>query len=313
MSAVPRAWLKNVINSYILSIHLFHYLFFRLCAVFGGTYFLGRSIEGIVVSSGSDDNLGEAKAVITNGQRISCSKLILPRSLCPPDLKAVAASARTILQREIVLTSESILPHDKEQLTFITIPLKTSEVTSTSSPYAYVQEVGFGAAAVPKGMYCLQITSASSECREKSSIPDVRSQIVQDRSHLLWSLKFDMKMDSNEGDLETGINTTNMFLCNGPSFELDYDQNILHAKKLFEVMFPGEEFLPRAPEPEEIILGGDTAEEAHKDEKETQEKVIKDETQKDEKETQEESIKEESKSEEAGDSAVADSEDMDKK
>lgn len=37
--------------------------------------------------------------------------------------------------------------------------------------------------------------------------------------------------------------------------ELDYDESIKQTKLLYEKMYPGDEFLPKAPEPEEIIIG----------------------------------------------------------
>jgi Rab proteins geranylgeranyltransferase component A len=49
----------------------------------------------------------------------------------------------------------------------------------------------------------------------------------------------------------------NLFLTSGPVFELDFDTTIERASKLVNLLFPGEEFLPRAPDPEEIIIGGD--------------------------------------------------------
>lgn len=41
--------------------------------------------------------------------------------------------------------------------------------------------------------------------------------------------------------------------------ELDYDESIRQTKLLYEKMYPGDEFLPKAPEPEEIIFGDDDA------------------------------------------------------
>ena len=60
--------------------------------------------------------------------------------------------------------------------------------------------------------------------------------------------------DSNAGG-------SNVYICSGPRFELDYDGSISHCKATYQSMFPGEEFLPRAPEPEEIVIGGDEGEE----------------------------------------------------
>lgn len=45
------------------------------------------------------------------------------------------------------------------------------------------------------------------------------------------------------------------YLC-GPHFELDYDRSIEEARRLFGELYADAEFLPRAPDPEEIIVAG---------------------------------------------------------
>lgn len=37
--------------------------------------------------------------------------------------------------------------------------------------------------------------------------------------------------------------------------ELDYDESIKQSRELYEKMYPDDEFLPKAPEPEEIVIG----------------------------------------------------------
>lgn len=46
-----------------------------------------------------------------------------------------------------------------------------------------------------------------------------------------------------------------IYVCSGPFMELDYDESIRQTKLLYEKMYPDDEFLPKAPEPEEIIIG----------------------------------------------------------
>lgn len=53
-----------------------------------------------------------------------------------------------------------------------------------------------------------------------------------------------------------------IYTCSGPFLELDYDESIRQTKLLYEKMYPGEEFLPKAPEPEEIIIGDEDATES---------------------------------------------------
>jgi RAB protein geranylgeranyltransferase component A len=53
--------------------------FCRLCAVFGGVYYLDRPIEAFVVKDGG------VVAIVTKGQRIECKSLVTNSQLCPGD------------------------------------------------------------------------------------------------------------------------------------------------------------------------------------------------------------------------------------
>jgi Rab proteins geranylgeranyltransferase component A len=46
-----------------------------------------------------------------------------------------------------------------------------------------------------------------------------------------------------------------IYTCSGPFMELDYDESIRQTILLYGKMYLGDEFLPKAPEPEEIIIG----------------------------------------------------------
>ena len=59
-----------------------------------------------------------------------------------------------MIERKICLTTDSILPSEKEQLTFLSVPPKTD----SNESYTYVTEVGHGAYVCPRGMYCLHLT-----------------------------------------------------------------------------------------------------------------------------------------------------------
>lgn len=50
--------------------------------------------------------------------------------------------------------------------------------------------------------------------------------------------------------------TDGIHVAGGPAFALDYDSYIAEAKEMFVKLYPDEEFLPRAPEPEEIVMEG---------------------------------------------------------
>lgn len=42
-----------------------------------------------------------------------------------------------------------------------------------------------------------------------------------------------------------------------PYYELDYDQSIDNARSIFSKLYENTEFLPRAPDPEEIVIEGE--------------------------------------------------------
>ncbi|KAJ6649626.1 Rab proteins geranylgeranyltransferase component A [Pseudolycoriella hygida] len=77
---------------------------------------------------------------------------------------------------------------------------------------------------------------------------------VKSPPRMLWSMYFNIpsciKCEYAE---ETPI--PGLHLSCGPYFELDYDKSIKDAKDLFTKIYPTEEFLPRAPDPDEIVIG----------------------------------------------------------
>ena len=57
----------------------------------------------------------------------------------------------------------------------------------------------------------------------------------------------------NEGDVGTQL--SNVYRASGPLPELDFDLALTEAESIYSLIYPGEQFLPRAPDPEEIIIG----------------------------------------------------------
>merc|ERR1719300_440894 len=108
--------------------------FCRLCAVFGGVYYLGRSLEGLVVKE------GKAEAVVTEGRRIQCDQVVLPACLVPAELhQGEAEVSSASCSRAVLLSKASLLPTDKEQLTFLSLP---KEKDGLREGAAHLIEVG---------------------------------------------------------------------------------------------------------------------------------------------------------------------------
>merc|ERR1719431_34144 len=206
--------------------------FCRLCAVFGGIYYLGRTLDGVVVGQ------GRARAVVTEGKKISCKHLVLPQSKIPSNL--MLENKEVITSRALFITKESLLPTEKEQITFLSLP------QSNGKPVKIV-EVGPGTAACPKGLH---VVHASMEGEgEPGDI--IKDEGIIKEDEIIYSLRFSQ---IGSGEVE-GSKLENMWVASGPVAELDFDVAIQQARQIYSGMFPGEEFLPRAPDPEEIVLG----------------------------------------------------------
>ncbi|XP_059488326.1 rab proteins geranylgeranyltransferase component A 1 [Neocloeon triangulifer] len=234
--------------------------FCRLCAVFGGLYHLKRGAEALVV--GSDNVL---RAIHSDGENLKTNYLVMgldyaPNSFLPENSPGMS--------RAVFVIDGSILPAEKEHLTLLEFP--PSE--ENSDPVTII-EVGSLTHACPSGLYMVHMTTKQKGSAEEDLMPVAKKLLnfpgdgCESKPNLVWSMFFNMN-DTSTCDL--GANTpSNLFLTSGPDLDLDFDFAIKQAKEIFCKMYPEDEFLPRAPDPEEIILDDD--EEPKKEEKAVEE------------------------------------------
>lgn len=75
----------------------------------------------------------------------------------------------------------------------------------------------------------------------------------------MFSCYFEIVGTERVGD-DRSANSSNIHIPAGPFNDLDYDRSIQEARAIFGGMYMNEEFLPRAPDPEEIIIGDEDGE-----------------------------------------------------
>lgn len=257
--------------------------FCRLCAVFGGVYCLKRQLDGVVI------NEDKCKAIITGKQRLALEHLVVGQGHLPPEI--VAFEGEQQISRGIFITDRSIMQGEKENLTLLYYPPEEPG----QEPVTLI-ELGPSTNACPQGLFMVHMTCKRtktakedleymvkkflrSEMVEPSlgrSSTDSHTQTVSpDKRHLQEGNQQDY--EPNEEDLKPQIlwslylnlpasdiklnDTTprNIYLCSGPDLELDFDFAVDQAKEIFKSMYPDDDFLPRAPDPEEIVLEGDEA------------------------------------------------------
>ncbi|KAL3878640.1 hypothetical protein ACJMK2_030971 [Sinanodonta woodiana] len=220
--------------------------FCRMCAVFGGVYCLHFTASQIILNKE-----GRCQGIITTaGQRIDCKWLVMESSYSPKEF--VSPTNSRYISRAILLTDRPLLPTDSQELSMLCLPCP-------DDPYRpiHVLELPPGSMAAPQGIYVFHLTRLAGD---HASVDDDLSFAVKalfketeddDKPKVLWSLYFRQNYTSQ---VERCASVPeNVFLMPGPGPEIDADAPVHVAKDLFHKLYPGEEFLPKAPNPEDII------------------------------------------------------------
>ncbi|KAL0116105.1 hypothetical protein PUN28_011162 [Cardiocondyla obscurior] len=255
--------------------------FCRLCAVFGGIYCLKRQLDGVIV------NEDKCKAIISGRQRLALEHLVVGQGHLPPEI--VASEGENQISRGIFITDRSIMQGEKESLTLLYYPPEKPDQEAVT-----LIELGPSTNACPQGLFIIHMTCKRTKNAKEDlayvvnkflraepldpnavrSPSDSHTQTVSpDKRHLqddrqekgeteypipqvLWSLYLNLPAS----DIKLSDSApSNIYLCSGPDLELDFDFAVNQAKNIFKSMYPDEDFLPRAPDPEEIVLEGEEA------------------------------------------------------
>ncbi|KAK6626393.1 hypothetical protein RUM43_006704 [Polyplax serrata] len=227
--------------------------FCRLCAVFGGIYCLNRGINSLILKG------NKCTGVISNGIRLNAESVILSSSYCLEGYSS--ASSDEMISRGIVITNKSIQKCDKDSLTLLQFP----PVPQLSNNPVTVMELGSGTNTCPENFYVVHLTTkASNEASTDlkfviDSLFDIEGDEhseEQSKPQILWSLMWNVS--KGNCSMEGYSSLENVKICENVDSEFDYETSINQAKKIFFEMHPGEEFLPRAPDPDEIALDSET-------------------------------------------------------
>ena len=202
--------------------------------MFGGIYYLGKTVDKLVMKD------GKVSGVMIEDKRIACDHLVLPANIKPEFAPSLGSWPESVMSRCVMVTSASLLPSDTEQLTFLSLPQETGPGPIT------VIEVGAGAAACPRGFHLLHLTGPGELDLETTA--KARGLVTQES--LVYSLSWTQAGAGWGAEPGSGL-----WQAPGPGPELDFDLAIQQAKDIYSGMFPEDDFLPRAPDPEEIIFG----------------------------------------------------------
>lgn len=222
--------------------------FCRLCAVYGGVYHLKRAAEGVLI-----DQSEACKGIVSTKQRLGTQHLVIGVPNAPSSfLKSIPKKG---MSRAMFITDRSIMPSEKESLTLLQFP--------APDPITVI-ELGPSTHACPPGLYVVHMTCK----QDKTAKEDLKSTVEKLLNcqpfdgiskpssepalpQVLYALYFNVP-DTSHCDLSTSV-PQNVHLCSGPDLDIDFDFPVNQAKEIFSKMYPGEEFLPRAPDADEIV------------------------------------------------------------
>ncbi|KAF7473068.1 rab proteins geranylgeranyltransferase component A 2 [Marmota monax] len=233
--------------------------FCRMCAVFGGIYCLRHKVQCLVV----DKESGRCKAIIDHlGQRINAKYFIVEDSYLSQETCSNVQYKQ--ISRAILITDQSVLKTESDQqISILIVPPVESGTYSVR-----VTELCSSTMTCMKDTYLVHLTCASSKtAREdlesvvkKLFTPFTETKVEKEelgKPRLLWALYFNMRDSSGISRSSYDGLPSNVYVCSGPDCGLGNEHAVKQAETLFQEIFPGEEFCPPPPNPEDIIFDGD--------------------------------------------------------
>ncbi|XP_055980075.1 rab proteins geranylgeranyltransferase component A 1 [Sorex fumeus] len=234
--------------------------FCRMCAVFGGIYCLRHSVQCLVV----DRESRKCKAIIDQyGQRIISKHFLVEDSYFSENTCSHVQYRQ--ISRAILITDRSVLKADSDQqISILTVP---SEEPGTSA--VRIIELCSSTMTCMKGTYLVHLTCLSSKTAredlesvvQKLFAPYAEVEIENEeveKPRLLWAIYFNMRDSSDVSRNSYNDLPPNVYVCSGPDCGLGNDPAVRQAETIFQQICPNEDFCPPPPNPEDIILDGDS-------------------------------------------------------
>ncbi|XP_031223041.1 rab proteins geranylgeranyltransferase component A 1 isoform X2 [Mastomys coucha] len=234
--------------------------FCRMCAVFGGIYCLRHSVQCLVV----DKESGKCKAMIDQfGQRIISKHFVIEDSYLPENTCSRVQYRQ--ISRAVLITDGSVLKTDSDQqVSILTVPAEEPGGFAVR-----VIELCSSTMTCMKGTYLVHLTCMSSKTAredlervvQKLFAPYTEIEAEKERvekPRILWALYFNMR-DSSDISRDCYDLPSNVYVCSGPDCGLGNDNAVKQAETLFQRICPNEDFCPAPPNPEDIILDGDSS------------------------------------------------------
>lgn len=213
--------------------------FCRLSAVFGGVYCLNTPIDNIKITQSPKFSVKFSN----NDNEVESDNLVMDHNVSNNFPRSGGK-----LSRAIVISRESLVPNPENLISFLRIP-----PSDFNGNVVNVLELNSCLMVCPPGINLLYLWTKSSTASAKKDLsPIVNELFKNDLEAIMWNFYYQQSTGPQTGPIETD-KIDGLFITSPPSNDLDYSHCISEAKMVFNKMFPGQDFLPRAPDPDEII------------------------------------------------------------
>lgn len=238
--------------------------FCRLSAVFGGVYCLNTPIDNVKITTKSSS--ANTKSQTQPDESSSNEKFSVKFSNSDHEVKSdilVMDHNSSInahlanhfprsgdkLSRAIIITRASLIPNPENLISFLRIP-----PSDTNANVVHLFELNSSAMVCPPGINLVYMWTKSSTANAKIDLNPIINQIFKDdiKDAIIWKFYYQQLTGPQTGLIKTD-EIDGLFITSPPSNDIDYSHCISEAKQIFDKMFPNQEFLPRAPDPDEII------------------------------------------------------------
>lgn len=245
--------------------------FCRLSAVFGGIYCLSTQVDNVEISNNkasdvddltpppikkSTNSASENFAIkFSNSESKVKSAMLVVDCTSAIDLNLTNIPKMCDkLSRAILITKKSIVPNSDNLTSFMRIP-----PSDKNANFVYLLEFNSSMMVCPPDISIVYLwTKASSPPEGETDakldlFPTVERIFGNDISEsIVWSFYYHQLCGSEYEPVDT-TGSNGLHITSPPSNDIDYEHNIKEAELIFSRMCPDQEFLPRAPDPDEII------------------------------------------------------------
>eukprot|EP01127_Copromyxa_protea_P005515 TRINITY_DN1543_c0_g1_i1.p1 TRINITY_DN1543_c0_g1~~TRINITY_DN1543_c0_g1_i1.p1 ORF type:complete len:405 (+),score=132.44 TRINITY_DN1543_c0_g1_i1:577-1791(+) len=222
----------------------------RLSAVYGAIFVLARTTQSLEIL----DN--KCVSIETETEKISCEHLVGSWEHLPNFVKPDSPIFK--VSRAIIVSDVPLLPLDHDtpnDLVALSIPPNTFGNTCNISVQQLTDSVGVAA----PSFYLIHFTTPSTSPTAKEDLQGSVEGLFQHLSSrvnpeegkagIIWRSYFNILDPEIQADTPT-----NVHVVSRPFFSLTYDQAMKKAEEIFHKLCPEEEFIPKVPNPEDIIF-----------------------------------------------------------